>query len=169
MNPRVGHWLMKSEPEVYSIEDLEKDGKTFWEGVRNYQARNFMTQQMKVGDWVLFYHSNSDPSAIVGLAKVSQEASVDPTQFDRKSVYFDEKATKDKPIWFGVEIEFHSRWKNPLTLQDIKKLASRLKNFPLLQKGQRLSVMPVSPGEFSFLLSQAESVASFSEANLTRP
>ena len=97
---------MKSEPTTYSIDHLKKDKKTIWDGVRNYQARNFMMQDMKVGDTVLFYHSNAEPPGVSGVAKISKAAIPDPTQFDKKSKYFDPKATKEKPRWFCVEIAF---------------------------------------------------------------
>ena len=100
------YWLMKSEPDVFSIDDLKKQKQTTWDGVRNYQARNFMMNDMQVGDLVLFYHSNAKPPGIAGLATVSKKAEPDPTQFDKKSEYFDPKATKEKPRWFCVKVKF---------------------------------------------------------------
>ena len=99
------YWLMKSEPDVFSIDDLEREGSTLWDGIRNYRARNNM-RAMKVGDEVLYYHSNAKPPGIVGVARVCREAYPDPTQFDRKSKYFDEKSDPDDPRWSLVDIEF---------------------------------------------------------------
>ena len=99
-------WLMKSEPDAYSIQNLQKEGKSWWEGVRNYQARNFMTQTMKVGDPVLFYHSSTEPAGVAGLARVCAAAQPDKLQFNKKSEFFDPKATQSKPNWFCVQVEF---------------------------------------------------------------
>lgn len=144
-NPK--YWLMKSEPDVFSVDQLKKDGTTWWTGVRNYQARNFMMKDMQVGDWVLFYHSNAEPSGIAGLAKVSKPAEPDPTQFEKKSEYFDPKATKEKPTWFCVQVQFVAKFKTFISLEDLrseKSLASML----VLKKGQRLSIQPVTQKEF---------------------
>lgn len=135
-------WLMKSEPDVYSIEDLERDGRTAWEGVRNYQARNFMRDEMAVGDLVLFYHSSSEPSGVAGVGRVASEAYPDRTQFDRKSEYHDEAATKDEPRWHLVDVEFVERLPRFVPLADLKKNPA-LTGMLVLQKGQRLSVQPV--------------------------
>lgn len=140
------YWLMKSEPDVFSIDQLIKDKKTWWTGVRNYQARNFM-QSMKVGDQVLFYHSSANPSGVAGIAEVSKSAEPDSTQFEKKSDYFEPKATKEKPMWFCVEIKPVKKFKNfiPLDqLRDEKALADML----VLKKGQRLSIQPVTEKEF---------------------
>lgn len=137
---------MKSEPDVFSIDQLIKDKKTWWTGVRNYQARNFM-QSMKVGDQVLFYHSSANPSGVAGIAEVSKSAEPDSTQFEKKSDYFEPKATKEKPMWFCVEIKPVKKFKNfiPLDqLRDEKALADML----VLKKGQRLSIQPVTEKEF---------------------
>lgn len=137
---------MKSEPDVFSIDQLIKDKKTWWTGVRNYQARNFM-QSMKVGDQVLFYHSSADPSGVAGIAEVSKSAEPDSTQFEKKSDYFEPKATKEKPMWFCVEVKPVKKFKNfiPLDqLRDEKALADML----VLKKGQRLSIQPVTEKEF---------------------
>lgn len=141
------YWLMKSEPDVYSIDQLKKDSTTLWSGVRNYQARNFMMKDMALGDWVLFYHSNAEPPGVAGLAQVSRLALPDPTQFDKKSEYFDPKASKEKPSWFCVEVKYVSKFKNLVSLDDLrneKSLASML----VLKKGQRLSIQPVTEVEF---------------------
>lgn len=136
------YWLMKSEPDVYSIDQLRKDKTTWWEGVRNYQARNFMMKDMQVGDAVLFYHSNAEPPGVAGLARVSKIAEPDKTQFDKKSEYFDPKATKEKPNWYCVQVEYVDRFTEIVSLADLRaneKLADML----VLQKGSRLSVQPV--------------------------
>lgn len=141
------YWIMKSEPEVYSILDLEKEGETLWTGVRNYQARNFMRDQMRVGDRVLFYHSNAQPPAIVGLAEVSELHVTDPTQFDGQSPYYDPKSTRDNPRWICVKVRFLEKWPKVVTREDLKK-DKKLSQMALLKKGQRLSILPISGEEF---------------------
>ncbi len=136
------YWLMKSEPSVYSIDDLARDGKTMWDGVRNYQARNFMRDQMKAGDQVFFYHSNAEPSGIAGIAKVEGKAYPDPTAFDKKDVHFDPKSKKDSPTWYLVDLAFVKKFKKILSLEELKKIKG-LDGMLLLQKGSRLSVQPV--------------------------
>lgn len=143
----MAFWLMKSEPEVFSIEDLKKEKRTLWEGVRNYQARNFMMNEMKPGDQVLFYHSNATPPGVAGLAKVSRPAVADPTQFDRKSEYYDPKSTPDAPRWKCVEVEFVEIFKNFIPLEVLRGIPS-LKEMKVLAKAQRLSVQPVTAAEF---------------------
>lgn len=144
-------WLLKSEPSTYSIGDLERDGSTLWEGVRNYQARNFMRDQMRVGDRVLFYHSSAEPSAVAGLARVQSCAKVDPTQFQAKSKYFDSKATKDNPIWFCPEIKFERKFKKLIAIEELRKI-KKLASMELLKRGSRLSVQPVTKVEFETIL-----------------
>ncbi len=149
-------WLMKSEPSTYSIVQLKKDKKTLWEGVRNYQARNFMSQSMQIGDEILFYHSNAEApwtTGIAGLAEVSGVAIADPSQFDKKSDYFDPKASKEKPIWFCVEVKFREEFPKTLSLSEIKS-APELKNMAVVKPGQRLSIQPVSPEDFNFILKE---------------
>lgn len=141
------YWLMKSEPDVFSIQDLKKKKTSGWDGVRNYQARNFMRDEMRAGDLVLFYHSNAEPPGIAGVARVSRESHPDPTQFDKKSEYYDPKATKEKPIWFMVEVEFVEEFPLVLPLDALKK-EKALAGMPLVQKGTRLSVMPVKESEW---------------------
>jgi predicted RNA-binding protein with PUA-like domain len=143
---------MKSEPSVFSIDDLKKLKNTLWEGVRNYQARNFMTQEMSVGDKVLFYHSNAEPTGIAGIARVSGPAVPDPTQFDKKSEYFEKRATKEKPVWFCVEVEFESRFAKVFKLEKIKA-DSKLSEMLVIKKGQRLSIQPVKKTDFEYILS----------------
>ncbi len=146
---------MKSEPEVFSITDLEKDGRTLWEGVRNYQARNFMMNDMAAGDEVLFYHSNAEPPGVAGVATVSKAAVPDPTAFDKKSEYFEPKATKEKPIWFCVEVKFAKKFKSVLSLNEVRT-NSKLSKMTLVQKGSRLSVQPVTAAEFKEILGMSE-------------
>ncbi len=143
------YWLVKSESDVYSIDDLAKDKTTCWDCVRNYQARNNL-QSMKIGDEVLYYHSNSDPSGIVGIAKVSKLAYPDPTQFDKKSDYYDEKATKENPRWFSPELKFFKKMPRTISLEEIKKTPA-LKEMVLV-KNSRLSVQPVTEKEFEIIL-----------------
>jgi predicted RNA-binding protein with PUA-like domain len=135
-------WLMKTEPDVYSIDDLARDGKTMWDGVRNYQARNFMRDKMQTGDLVFFYHSNAEPSGIAGIAKVAGKSYPDPTAFDKKDVHFDPKSKKENPTWYLVDLAFVKKFKNFLSLEELKKNKS-LEGMLLLQKGSRLSVQPV--------------------------
>jgi predicted RNA-binding protein with PUA-like domain len=144
----MNYWLMKSEPSVYSIDDLARDGSTHWEGVRNYSARNNM-QRMKLGDLVLFYHSNAKPPGAVGVARVCKEAYPDKYQWDRRSKYFDEKATKEKPRWFMVDVEFVEKFPSLVSL-DTMKATKGLENMVVIKRG-RLSVQPVAAGEFSIV------------------
>lgn len=145
------HWLMKSEPETFSFVDLKQRKKTLWDGVRNYQARNFMMQDMKVGDKVLFYHSSCEVPGVAGLAEVTAPAQPDPTQFDPKSDYHDPKATKTKPIWFCVEVGNPQDLKRPITLPEIRG-TKELQGMLLLKKGQRLSIQPVTAKEYEILI-----------------
>ena len=146
----MNHWLMKSEPECYSIDDLKKDNVEPWDGIRNYQARNFMRDDMMVGDKVLFYHSNCKPPHIAGLAEVASTPYPDPTQFDKKSQYFDPKSTKENPRWMLVDVKFIAKAKEILPLTVIKNdpdLAGML----VVQKGQRLSIQPVGKKHFDII------------------
>ncbi|MFW6079112.1 MAG: EVE domain-containing protein [Gemmatimonadota bacterium] len=137
---------MKSEPYVYSIEDLERDGRTHWDGVRNYEARNHMRDEMTVGDLVLFYHSNARPSGVVGIARVVREGYPDHTAQDPESRYHDPKASPDDPRWFMVDVEFVERFDEPVTLKRIKAVPE-LGEMVLVNRS-RLSVQPVEPEEF---------------------
>ena len=139
------YWLMKSEPEVYSIDDLERDGSTAWTGVRNFKARNNM-RAMALGDEVLYYHSNADPSCVAGIARVSRTAYPDPTQFDKKSEYYDRKSDPADPTWDLVDVEFVKKAKTPVSLADIKADAE-LGEMELVRYG-RLSVQSVTKEEF---------------------
>ena len=138
---------MKSEPSVYSIDDLKKDKTTYWDGVRNYQARNFIRDQMVIGDRVLFYHSNSEPTGIAGIAKVCKTGYPDFTAWDKKDIHFDPKSTKDKPQWFMVDIEFVEKFKHFVSLNEIKS-NSQLKTMLVAKRGIRLSVQPVQENHF---------------------
>lgn len=143
------HFLIKSEPSSYSIDDLKKDKKTPWTGIRNYAARNIMRDQMKIGDTVLFYHSSCEPPHIAGLAKVASEPYPDHLQFDKKSDYYDPKSTKEKPIWMLVDIAFVKKAGKMLTLEEIKK-DPKLKEMVLIKRS-RLSVQPVTEEEFKII------------------
>ncbi len=145
---------MKSEPDVYSISKLEQDGTTGWEGVRNYQARNFMRDEMKEGDLVLFYHSNAEPSGVAGVAKVHGAPVPDPSQFDKKSDYYDAGSAKDEPRWMMARLAFVERFAKVVPLE-VMKADQSLEGMPVLAKGQRLSVQPVSPAHFARVLKLA--------------
>jgi predicted RNA-binding protein with PUA-like domain len=147
------YWLVKSEPEVFSIDDLEKSKNktTHWDGVRNYQARNFMRDQMKKGDGVLFYHSSTDPMSVVGYCEVVKQGYPDHTQFDSENPHFDPKANPANPPWIMVDIKLEKKFKKSVTLQEIKA-NPKLKKMRLVQKGNRLSVMPVEKNEWDEIL-----------------
>lgn len=146
------YWLMKSEADVYSIDDLENDGRTMWDGVRNYQARNNM-QSMNEGDRVLYYHSRQTPSAVVGLATVVKEAYPDPTQFQQDNKYFDAKSDPDDPRWYLVDVAFDRKFEQPVSLHDIKGESSLSEM--VLVNNSRLSVQPVTKKEFQKVLNMA--------------
>lgn len=147
-------WLLKSEPDVFSFDDLVRDGKTHWDGVRNYQARNMMRDEFQIGDLVLFYHSNAKPMAIAGLAKVVKEAYPDPAAFDPKSKYFDPKSDRDAPTWFMVDVAPVQAFDPPITRDDLKAMPE-LDTMMLLRKGSRLSVQPVEDHELQAILKKA--------------
>lgn len=144
------YWLMKSEEDVYSIDDLRRDGTTPWDEIRSYEARNHMRDRMRVGDPVLFYHSNADPPGVAGVARVASEPCPDPTQFDPQSRYFDEKATKDEPRWWLVDVEFVERFPRAVPLAEIRGHPD-LREMVLLKRA-RLSVQPVEEREFEIIL-----------------
>ena len=154
MPAKKNYWLMKSEPYVYSIDDLEKDKTSYWDGVRNFKARNNM-MDMKLGDGVFFYHSNADPKAIVGIARVSKEAYPDHTQFDKNSKYYDRRATDEKPYWFMVDVEFVRKFDTPWSL-DMLREVDALKDMALLRRGQRLSVQEVTADEWKTICKLAK-------------
>ncbi len=148
---RVRHWLFKSEPSVYGWDHFVAEGRTIWTGVRNYQARNLLRDDIQPGDRVLFYHSNAKPTAVVGIARVVRGAVPDPTQFDEKSPYFDAGADPAAPRWYGVEIEPVVACERPVTRDDLRA-AKDLDQLMVLQKGARLSVQPVSPEHWRCIL-----------------
>jgi predicted RNA-binding protein with PUA-like domain len=147
----MAFWLVKTEPHVYSIDDLRRDTVTAWTGVRNYQARNFL-KQMEVGDLVLVYHSNAEPPGVVGIARVKHVAKPDPTQFDRASEYFDPAASPDKPRWFCPDLAFSAKLSSMVSLEALRGKTS-LSGLPLLQRGSRLSVLPVTEKHFEIIQS----------------
>jgi predicted RNA-binding protein with PUA-like domain len=146
----MNYWLLKSEGNCYCIDDLKYDKKVPWSGVRNYQARNFMRDSMKVGDGILFYHSNAKPNGVYGIAKVSSKPYPDPTAFDAKDEHFDPKSKKEIPTWILVDVAFVSKFKYPISLDEIK-LNPTLEGMVVRQPGSRLSVMPVSEKHFKYI------------------
>ena len=148
------YWLMKSEPEEFSIDDLRdsKGGETHWDGVRNYQARNFMRDDMKPGDGVFYYHSNTDVPAIVGIAEVCSQSYPDHTAFDPQDKHFDAKSDPETPRWMMVDIRFKRKLKQPISLAQIKEHTEKLEGFALIRRGNRLSVMPVDKNHWDFIL-----------------
>ena len=147
----MNYWLMKSEPDTFSIDDLKRKGKEAWDGVRNYQARNFMRDGMRVGDKVFFYHSNCAVPGIAGIASVATAAYPDPSQFDPKSPYFDAGAKREDPRWMLVDVKFVRKLKRVITLEELKGI-DELADMALVRKGNRLSVMPVSKPHWDYIL-----------------
>lgn len=145
----MNYWLFKTDPASYSVENLRQDKRTSWNGVRNYQARNFM-REMKKGDKILFYHSQENPSSVVGIAKVVKEAYTDPTAQDKGHKNFDPKATKENPIWVMVDIAFVKKLKRPVSITEIKQ-DSKFAGMPLRAQGSRLSIQPVSEKHFKLV------------------
>ena len=145
------YWLMKCEPAAYTIDDLARDGVTSWEGVRNYQARNFMRDQMHVGDGVLFYASNADPSGVSGLARIARAGYPDRFAWRRGHKYFDEASTKDRPLWYMVDLEFVERFPAVVPLETLKRTPG-LENMMVTRKGSRLSVQPVPKAEYDIVV-----------------
>lgn len=148
----MAYWLMKSEPDVYGIDDLKRDKVEPWDGIRNYQVRNMFRDQMKVGDLAFFYHSNCKPPAVVGIMTIASEAYPDHTQFDPKSTYYDAKSDKESPRWLLVDVKYKRKLKREITLQELKE-NKKLEDFRLNQKGNRLSVIPVKKSEWDLILS----------------
>ncbi len=142
---------MKCEPEAYTIDDLARDGQTSWEGVRNYQARNLLRDEMQVGDGVLFYASNADPSGVTGLARVSRAGYPDASAWQQGSDYYDEKSTKEAPTWFMVDIAFVERFPAVVALETLKATKG-LENMMVTKKGSRLSVQPVTRAEHDIVV-----------------
>ena len=151
----MNYWLMKSEPDVFGIDDLKnRPGRTEpWDGVRNYQARNMMRDQMKRGDLAFFYHSNCDDPGIVGIMTVAREGYPDHTAFDPQAKYYDPKSDPGNPRWYMVDVRYKRKLTRPITLQELKQYGGGpLADMPLLRKGNRLSVMPVTAGQWDFIL-----------------
>lgn len=148
----MAYWLMKSEPDVFGIDDLKNapGGTDHWDGVRNYQARNYM-RDMKTGDEVLFYHSNCKEPGVAGLAVVAREAYPDHTAFDPKDPHYDPKSDPDKPRWFMVDIKYRRKLKRIITLTELKQYRT-LKDMPLVRRGNRLSIMPVTKKQWDFIM-----------------
>lgn len=147
----MNYWLMKSEPDVFSIEHLKMapNSTAPWDGVRNYQARNYI-KEMRVGDLILFYHSSCKEVGVAGIAKIAREAYPDHTSWDPKSKYYDEKSTQHNPRWFMVDVKWEKSFKHIISLSQLKQ-CKQLEQMKLLQKGSRLSVMPVTQEEFEFI------------------
>ncbi len=145
----IKYWLIKSEPNTFSIEDLSKSKNqtTYWDGVRNYQARNYMRDEMKLGDKIIFYHSNSEPPGAAGICEVVKEAYPDFTAFDPENPHYDPKSKKDNPAWMMVDVKFVKKFSKLVSLSEIKS-NKKLQKMKLVQPGSRLSVMPVTKDEF---------------------
>jgi predicted RNA-binding protein with PUA-like domain len=145
------YWLMKCEPAAYTIDDLARDGRASWEGVRNYQARNFMRDEMQKGDGVLFYASNADPSGVTGLAEIAKAGYPDRFAWTRGHKYFDQASTEESPIWYMVDIAFVERFPGTISLDTLKKTKG-LEKMMVTQKGSRLSVQPVTKAEYDIVV-----------------
>lgn len=147
------YWLMKSEPDVFGIDDLQQVKTEPWDGVRNYQARNMMRDDMKIGDQIFFYHSNCKTPGIVGIMEVAAEAHPDETQFDQDNKYYDAKSSRDEPRWFCIDVKYCRHLKRTISLTELKTFKTLL-DLPLVRKGNRLSIMPVKKMEWDFILKQ---------------
>ncbi len=147
----TGYWLAKTEPDVYSIDDLARDGETEWDGVRNYQVRNFMRDRMKPGERVLIYHSNTAVLGVYGVAEVAGPAHPDSTQFDPRSGYFDAKSSPDNPRWWCPDLRYVETFSTPVTRQMMGETTG-LESINVMKRGMRLSVMPVTKDEFEIIL-----------------
>lgn len=145
------YWLMKSEPDAFSIDDLERVGREPWDGIRNYQARNYMRDEMEIGDLAFFYHSNAKPTGIAGIMRIASHAYPDPTAFDPEAKYYDPKSDPERPRWYLVDVEFVRKFKRIITLAELR-LHPELDGMPLLRKGNRLSIMPVAAEHWDLIL-----------------
>ena len=155
----MNYWLMKSEPDVFGIEHLMKmPNKTeHWDGVRNYQARNMMRDEMKKGDKVFFYHSNCDEPGVYGVMRIKREAYPDHTAFDPDDKHYDPKSDPDNPRWFMVDVGYVRKFKQPVTLRTMREYTeTELRGLALLRRGNRLSIMPVTPAQWEFILGLAK-------------
>ncbi len=148
----MAYWLMKSEPDVFGIDDLKKVRREPWDGIRNYQVRNMMRDDMRTGDLAFFYHSNCKEPGIVGVMRIASAARPDPTQFDPESRYCDPKSNPDEPRWLLVDVAYKRKLKRTISLTELKA-CEELADFTLVRRGNRLSVMPVSAAEWEFILS----------------
>ena len=151
----MNYWLIKSEPDAFSIDDLKNapGKKEHWDGIRNYQARNFMRDDMQIGDLAFFYHSNCKPPGIVGICKIASKAYPDHTAFDPDEKYFDAGSDPQNPRWLMVDVQYKRKTKRMIDLAEIKEHADRLEGFPLIRRGNRLSIMPVAKEHWDFILS----------------
>lgn len=150
----MAHWLMKSEPDVYGIDDLARDGTTAWGGVRNYQVRNMFRDQFGPGDTAFFYHSSCPEPGIVGVVQVTGPAYPDPTQFDGRSEYHDPRSDRGNPTWLAVDVRLQRRFARTITLEELRRTPG-LADMPLLRRGNRLSVTPVTPAQWKLILGLA--------------
>jgi predicted RNA-binding protein with PUA-like domain len=157
------YWLLKCEPAAYDISDLERDGKTSWEGVRNFQARNFLRDELKVGDGVLFYASNAEPSGVSGVAEVAREGYPDPFALKKGHKYYDPDSGAEEPTWFAVDIRFVEKFPRLVSLAELKATPG-LEAMTVVQKGSRLSVQPVTAGEFAIVCGLGRTAASVEAA-----
>ena len=153
------YWLIKSEPELFSIDDLSKskDKTTYWDGVRNYQARNFLRDEMQIGDRIVFYHSNSEPSGAIGICEVVKAGYPDFTAFDPKDIHYDPNSKKDNPTWIMVDVKFIQKFERLVPISEIKG-NNKLNKMQLVQRGNRLSVMPLTKSEFDELVKMGTSL-----------
>ncbi len=151
----MNYWLIKSEPDAFSIDDLKNapGGKDHWDGIRNYQARNFIRDDMKKGDLAFFYHSNCKAPGVVGICEVVSGAYPDFTAFDPNEKYHDPKSDPENPRWLMVDVKYRRKTKRLISLKELKEHADRLENFALVRRGNRLSIMPVSKAHWDFILS----------------
>lgn len=150
-------WLMKSEPEEFGIEDLKRVRTEPWDGVRNYQARNMMRDEMKKGDKVFFYHSNCDEPGVYGVMRIKREAYPDHTAFDPDDKHYDPKSDPDNPRWFMVDVGYVRKFKQPVTLRTMREYTeTELRDLALLRRGNRLSIMPITPAQWEFILGLAK-------------
>ena len=152
----MAYWLMKSEPDVFGIDDLERVGVEPWEGVRNYQARNMMRDDMKKGDLAFFYHSNTKVPGIVGVLRIHREGYPDAAAFDPEHTYYDPKSDPEKPRWYRVDVAFKDRFDEVIPLSWLKE-QPELADCPLVRKGNRLSIMPITDQQWHFIMKQARS------------
>ena len=151
----MNYWLIKSEPDAFSIDDLKSapGRKDHWDGIRNYQARNFIRDDMQKGDLAFFYHSNCKPPGIVGICEIVSGAYPDHTAFDPNEKYFDPKSDPDNPRWLMVDVKYRRKTKRQISLEELRNHADRLEDFALLRRGNRLSIMPVSKAHWDYILS----------------